>query len=188
MSLGAILNLGLAFGLPGLAQWAKPVPQFVIFNVPQHTELLLAMSISGTEGLQLYEGYWSWLMDEFSQLRESTIFLVRLKCDKFTVLMLMLVCLVTNMQRFLKVEILQKPWRKFSHARVDESLVKREAAATSLLHSIGWEHSHCTFNTLCWPSSTNEQSVRHLMLAALTEDLFLFQQNFFFLSHHLLLS
>lgn len=88
-------------------------------------------------------------MDEFSQLRESTIFLVRLKCDKFTVLMLMLVCLVTNMQRFLKVEILQKPWRKFSHARVDESLVKREAAATSLLHSIGWEHSHCTFNTLC---------------------------------------
>lgn len=71
MSLGAILNLGLAFGLPGLAQWAKPVPQFVIFNVPQHTELLLAMSISGTEGLQLYEGYWSWLMDEFSQLRES---------------------------------------------------------------------------------------------------------------------
>lgn len=95
-------------------------------------------------------------MDEFSQLRESTVFWSvswRFKCDKFTVLILMLVCLVTNMQRFLKVEILQKPLRKFSqgsvNARVDESLVKREAAATSLLHSIGWVHSHCTFNTLC---------------------------------------
>lgn len=156
MSLGRFWTQALHLGCLGLPSEPNHCPSLLFLMFHNILSYFLAMSISGTEGLQLYEGCRSWLMDEFSRLRESTGFWSvswRLKCDKFTVLMLLLVRLVTNMQRFLKVEILQKPWRKFFqgsvNARVDESLVKREAAATSLLHSIGWVHSHCTFNTLC---------------------------------------
>lgn len=161
---------------------------FNLCNVPHHirTGYVLAVSISGTEGLQLFEGCWCWLLDKFSRLHQSFDWRLSLHFPNESwyfqsspYMSLWSMCLLSrycwlfklacawklgysctnecldvfsNIHEIWKIKVLQKSWEKFSwgsNARVDESLVERESAATSLLQRIGRVHSRCTFNTSC---------------------------------------
>lgn len=76
-----------------------------------------------------------------------------------------------TIRKILKAEVLHNMLRRgiilrrlSLNVRADESLVKREAAATSLLQMTGGVHSCCTFNTSCVDQEALMSTLRDLLL------------------------